>query len=217
MTNVISNATSSEPISILLVDDHPMIRLGLRQIIEDEPLFLLAGEAENGRVAVEKFELLRPDLVLMDLNMPEMDGMEAIRRIRAIAPKAHVVILTSLDGEEDVFRGLKAGARGYLLKDAPASQIAECILTVTHGNKYVSPYMAGKLAARVDHDALSERELEILQWLSEGKSNKEIARLALVTEGTVKFHVNNILFKMSAATRTGAVVNGLKRALITLH
>lgn len=209
--------TPAAPLSILLVDDHPMIRLGLRQIIEQEAQFQLVGEAENGCVAVDKFELQRPDLVLMDINMPQMDGLEAIRRIRAIAPAAQVVVLTSLDGEEDVFRALQAGARGYLLKDAPAAQIVECLLAVARGRRYLNTGMAAKLAARVDHDALSQRELEMLQWLAEGRSNKEIARLALVTEATVKFHVNNIMLKMSAATRTGAVVNGLKRALIGLH
>jgi two-component system NarL family response regulator len=203
-----------EAISILIADDHPLILAGLASLINATPDFRLVAEAVNGRQALDYYQQLRPHVVLMDLNMPELNGVETIGRIRQIDPNACIVILTSYRGEEDVYRGLHAGAQAYLLKDAGLEQLIKCIKTVAGGSKFLPTEVASKLAERMETNRLSKRELEILVHLATGKSNKMIARSAGIEVGTVKFHVNNILAKLNVSSRTEAATVAARRGLI---
>jgi two-component system NarL family response regulator len=200
-------------LSILIADDHPLMRMGLAHMIEQDSRFALAGEAQDGCEAVDLYMRLRPDIVLMDLHMPKKSGVQAIEAIRAFDGHALIVILTSFGGEEDIYSGLRAGAKAFMLKDASAQQVIDCILTVADGRKYLPPEVAAKLAERMDESELSGREREILALVALGKSNKQVARLASITEGTVKFHVNNILSKLGVASRTEAVAVAAKRGI----
>jgi len=205
------------PLSVLIADDHPLILAGLAALIGSHPRLALAGQAGNGAEAVALYERHRPQLVLMDLNMPEMNGLEAIRRICALHADARIVVLTTYQGDEDVYRGLRAGARGYLLKDSPVEQVEHCIFTVAAGGKYLPLEVAAKLAQRMDCGALSRREMEILAHLSTGQSNKLIARNAGIGVGTVKFHVNNILSKLNVSSRTEAATVAAQRGLLNMY
>lgn len=202
------------PISILIADDHPLILAGLAALIGTIDAFTLLGQASNGRQAVDCYARLRPDVVLIDLNMPEMNGVEAIAAIRAIDADAAIVILTAYQSEEDVYRGLRAGARGYLLKDSGFDELAACIRAVAQGQKYLPAEVACKLAERMETNTLSRRELDILRHLATGLSNKMIARTAGIEVGTVKFHVNNILSKLNASSRTEAATVAARRGLL---
>jgi two-component system NarL family response regulator len=197
---------------LLIADDHLLIRMVVANMIAQDNRFLLAGEAQDSCEAIEVYKSLRPDIVLMDLQMPK-NGVQAIEAIRQFDPLALVIILTSLDGEEDIFRGLRAGAKAYLLKDASSQQVVDCILTVPKGEKYLLPEVTTKLAERVDTRELSRRELEILALSASGKSDKQVAQLTSMTEGTVKFHVNNILSKLGAANRAEAVAVAVRRRI----
>lgn len=208
---------ASDPISVLIADDHPLILAGLASLIEAHPALRLASQARNGREAVELYQLHQPALVLMDLNMPDMNGIEAIQAICGADPAARIIILTTYQGEEDVYRGLRAGARGYLLKDADCEDVEQCIKTVAGGGRYLPAAMAAKLVDRIDSNSLSRRELEILSHLSTGKSNKLIARSTGIGVGTVKFHVTNILSKLNVASRTEAATVASQRGLLNLY
>lgn len=205
---------SDTTISLAIADDHPLILSGFAALIQAEPSFILLGQAADGLQAVDLYAALRPDVMLMDLNMPHCGGVEAIKRIRASDPLARIVILTTYEGEEDVYRGLLAGARAYLLKSSSYEQIVACIRQVATTGKYLPPFIAAKLAKRIGANELSAREMEILVLLSTGKSNKLIARAAGIGVGTVKFHVNNILSKLNVSCRTEAASVALKRGLI---
>lgn len=201
-------------ISLLAVDDHPLILAGIAALVRDEPSLTLLGTANNGTEAATQYERLRPDLVLIDLNLLQCGGVEAIGRIRAINASAKIIILTTRDGEEDVYRGLLAGASAYLLKTAGFEQLLHCIRQVAANRKYLPPELAAKLASRIGANQLSARELEILAHLSTGKSNKIIARAAGIGVGTVKYHVNNILSKLNVSCRTEAASVAVKRGLV---
>lgn len=205
------------PISILIADDHPLILAGLASLIHAIPAFTLLGQARDGREAVDCYVRLRPDVVLMDLSMPELNGVEAIARIRKIDAAAAIVILTTYQGEEDIYRGLRAGARGYLLKDSGFDQLTACVMAVAQGRKYLPAELASKLADRIETNTLSRRELDILHHLATGQSNKMIARSAGIEVGTVKFHVNNILSKLNASSRTEAATLAARRGLLNLR
>lgn len=205
---------SDTTISLAIADDHPLILSGFAALIQAEPSFVLLGQAADGLAAVALHADLRPDVMLMDLNMPLCGGVEAIKRIRDSDPQARIVILTTYEGEEDVYRGLLAGACAYLLKSSSYEQIVACIRQVATSGKYLSPFIAAKLAKRIGANELSAREMEILVYLSTGKSNKLIARAAGIGVGTVKFHVNNILSKLNVSCRTEATSVALKRGLI---
>jgi len=209
--------THEEQIRLLVVDDHPVVRTGLVEILRSDRRLQVVGQAGSGQEAIAQFSALRPDVVLMDLRMPDMGGVEAIERIRELDPDARVIIVTAVDGEDDIFRGLRAGAKGYILKDAPPIEVIKAVLMTMQGRRYLAQSVAAKLADHLDSDRLSEREVEILQWIATGLSNKGIARKAGITEGTVKFHVNNILSKLQCASRTEAVSLALKRGLIRLN
>jgi DNA-binding NarL/FixJ family response regulator len=204
-------------LSVLIADDHPIVRMGLVGMVAAQAGLRVAAEAADGDEAVALYLLHRPDVVLMDLRMPGCDGVTAIERIRSHDAQARIVILTTFDGEEDIWRGLRAGAKAYLLKDSPGIEIVACIHAVARGQKYLPPGVAAKLAERVAGDELSQRELGVLRLLATGQSNKEIARVIGITEGTVKFHVTAVMAKLSAKSRTEAVATAVKRGLIDLQ
>jgi two-component system, NarL family, response regulator len=203
-------------IRILIVDDHLVVRVGLRSMIDSQSDMRVVGEAANGREAVELFRAHRPDVVLMDLRMPEMNGVEATVAIRDEFPEAHIVLLTTYDGDENIYRALQAGARAYLLKDIPRNEFLNGIRSV-HSGKYCIPAaVAARLAQRVPCLELSSRELEVLKLIVEGMSNKEIGSALSVTESTIKNHVNSILNKLNVRDRTQAATTALRRGIVTL-
>jgi DNA-binding NarL/FixJ family response regulator len=202
------------PITVLIADDHPVVRMGLASLLAARAELRLVAEAASGEEALRQYALHRPDVVLMDLRMPGMDGVSAIEAIRAKDAAARVVILTTFDGEEDIYRGLRAGAKAYLLKDSPSDEIVNCISAVVRGQRYLPRGVAEKLADRMNSDELSRRELEVLQHLASGKSNKEIARITRITEGTVKFHVTAVMGKLGVKSRTEAVAVAIRKGLI---
>ena len=203
------------PITLLIADDHPLILAGLASLINSMPQFQLLAQADNGARAVELYRQHRPQVVIMDLSMPVMHGLDAIGNILAFDAAARIVILTTYQGDEDVHRGLRAGARGYLLKDSGAEQLVACIEAVAQGQRFLPPEVASKLAERTEVGQLSPRELEILAHLATGKSNKMIARSAAIEVGTVKFHVNNILAKLNVGSRTEAATVASRRGLLS--
>jgi two-component system, NarL family, response regulator len=208
--------SQDRPIRILIADDHPVVRQGLTTIIEQESDMTVIGQAGDGCEAVNMFRQQRPDVVLMDLRMPQMDGVDAIKAICAEFNTAAIVVLTTFDGDEDIYRGLQAGAKGYLLKDAGAEELLVAIRTVAVGQKYIPPAVGAKLAERMSNPALSDRELEVLALMAKGKSNKEISATLHISENTVKFHVNNILGKLEASDRVQAVLVALKRGIASV-
>lgn len=206
----------SPPIRILVVEDHPVVRHGIIAILSQAEDMDVIAEAENGLEAIDQYQTHQPDITLMDLRMPHLEGVEAIARIRTQTPKAQIIILTTYDTDEDIYRGLQAGARGYILKDTTATELIQAIRTVHGGKRYIPSEVALKLADRIDDSDLTERELEVLQLLSKGNSNQEIAAALTISEGTVKFHINNILSKLGVKDRTQAVIMALKKGLARL-
>lgn len=203
-------------IRVIAVDDHPVFRGGLAALLAAYPDLKLVAEAGNGRQAVELFRVHRPDVTLMDLGMPVMGGAEAIGHIIAEFPDARIIALTSWDGDRDIHRALDAGARGYLLKEMASHEVADAIRSVHRGGRVLPPAVAQRLAEFTPRIDLTDRELEVLTHMAQGKSNKEIAVALGRTEATVKVHVLHILQKLDAADRTEAVTIGLKRGLIHL-
>ena len=204
------------PIRILAVDDHPLLREGVAALVASQPDMTLIAEASSGREAIEQFRAHRPDVTLMDLQMPEMNGVDAIIAICGEFPAARIVVLTTYTGDVQVLRALKAGARAYLLKGLLRKELLETIRLVHAGQKRMPPEVASELAEHATDDALSAREVEVLRLISGGNANKEIAAQLSITEETVKGHVKNILAKLSANDRTHAVTIGLKRGIIDL-
>ncbi len=201
-------------INVMIADDHDMVRRGLRALIEQEPDLQVVAEASNGKEAVEAFLRHRPEVSVVDLHMPVADGVAAITSILKEAPQAHIVCLTSFGGDEDVYRALRAGANGYVMKEAPPEQLFACIRAVAQGQTWIAPQAAGKLAQRLSMPELTPRELEILRLLAAAKSNKEIASKLNITQGTAKVHVNNILRKLHAGNRMEAALIAHQRGLI---
>jgi len=205
----------SNRIRILSVDDHPLLRAGIAGLIADEPDMVLVAEAENGRDAIEQFRRHHPDVTLMDLQMPEMDGFGALEAIRAQEPEARIIVLTTYPGDAQVVRALKAGACGYLLKSALRKELLSTIRAVHAGRKALSPEVTYEVAEHVGEESLSPMEVRVLQMIADGNSNKEIAAKLAVSEEAVKGQVRNILSKLSANDRTHAAVLALKRGIIT--
>jgi DNA-binding NarL/FixJ family response regulator len=204
----------SKPIRVIIVDDHPLLREGMAAVIQGEPDLVLVGEAGNGREAIECFRKHRPDVTLMDLQMPEMDGVAATAAIRAEWSDARIVVLTTYRGDALALRALKAGASAYLLKSMIRTDLLEAIRSVHTGHRYIPREIAAELAAHVTDDALSPRELEVLKRVATGNSNRLIAAQLDVSEDTVKAHMKNIMSKLSANDRTHAVTIALKRGII---
>jgi DNA-binding NarL/FixJ family response regulator len=206
----------SDAIRILTVDDHPLLRDGIAGLIADESDMLLAGEAASGREAIEQFRRLHPDVTLMDLQMPEMSGLDALTAIRTEFPDARIIVLTTYTGDVQIMRALKAGAFAYLLKNLLRKELLTTIRAVHAGKKALSPEVSYQLADHAVDAALSPAEVRVLRLIAEGKSNREIAAHLLTTEDSIKNHVKNILSKLGANDRTHAVVIALKRGIIEL-
>ena len=206
----------SSVIQILTVDDHPLLREGIAALVSTQSDMKLVAEAANGHEAVEQFRKHNPDVTLMDLQMPEMSGIDAITAIRAEFPGARIVVLTTYAGDVQVLRALKAGARGYLLKSLLRRELLETIRAVHAGQKRLPPEVADEIAGHATDDALTAREIDVLRLIASGNANKEIAAQLSITEETVKGHVKNILAKLGANDRTHAVTIGIKRGIIEL-
>jgi DNA-binding NarL/FixJ family response regulator len=203
-------------IGVLSVDDHPLLREGIAALVNAESDMKLVAEACNGREAIEKFRLHRPDVTLMDLQMPALNGIEAIIGIRSEFPNARIVVLTTYAGDIQVLRALKAGARGYVLKGHVRRELLDTIRAVHAGQKRIPPEVAAQVVEHAAEDDLTSREIDVLRLIAAGNANKEIAAQLSIAEDTVKSHVTNILAKLGANDRTHAVTIGLKRGIIEL-
>ena len=208
--------SAPKPIRIALVDDHPILRQGIAALISDQPDLQLVGQASNGLEAIEQFRLHRPDVMLMDLQMPGMNGIDAMSAIRGEFPDARFVVLTTYTGDVQIVRALKAGARAYLLKSLLHRELLDTIRSVHAGNKRIPPEIAAELADHAADDQLTAREIEVLRLVAAGNANKIVADRLSITEETVKAHVKNILSKLDANDRTHAVTIALKRGIIEL-
>jgi DNA-binding NarL/FixJ family response regulator len=206
--------SASRPIRVMVVDDHPLFREGLAALLQDEADVTLVGEAADGSEAIVRFRTLRPDVTLMDLQMPGLSGIEAIQLIRREFPEARVVVLTTYSRDVQVLRALQAGAAGYLVKSALRKDLLNTIRTVHGGGKNVSAEVAAELARHVLDEPLSQREVDILQRVATGTSNKEIAAALALTEATVKSHMKSVMAKLGANDRTHAVMIAIKRGFI---
>jgi DNA-binding NarL/FixJ family response regulator len=212
------NAASAgrAPIRIMVTDDHPVVRGGFAAMIETEPDMAVVAQASSGEEALELFRRVRPDVTLMDLRMPGMGGVEAIRTLRREFPDSRVIVLTTYDGDEDIYRALEAGAQAYLLKDMLCDEILAAIRAVHAGQRRIPAAVGTRLAERMAGMNLSEREQQVLDLVAAGKSNKEIAAALEITEATVKGHMTNILGKLGVTDRTQAVITALRRGLVHL-
>ena len=216
--------SASNPIRVFIAEDHAIVRKGISALLALEPDMEVVGEASNGREAVSGIESTRPDVILMDLVMPEMDGIEAIQQVVARQPQARILVLTSFATDDKVFPAIKAGALGYLLKDSEPSDVVDAIRQVYRGESSLHPRIARKLMQELSHpadqpptpDPLTEREMEVLGLVAQGKSNREIADDLTVTEGTVRVHVSSILSKLHLASRTQAALYALREGLASL-
>ncbi|HEX4006271.1 MAG TPA: response regulator transcription factor [Acidobacteriaceae bacterium] len=206
----------TEPIKILIVDDHHIVRQGLAALLKTVPGFEVLAEASDGEQAVELHRKHRPDVTLMDLRLPKMNGVEAITRIRAEHAAARIVVLTTFDGDEDIYRALQAGAKGYLLKGMDLAELSDAIRTVHAGRTRIPARVAEKLAERMSGATLTGREMEVLRLIVAGKSNKDIGAALFISEATVKTHVNSLLSKMGVEDRTQAATTALQRGLVHL-
>ena len=204
------------PIRILTVDDHPLIRVGIATLVSPESDMKVVGEACNGSEAITKFREYLPDVTLMDLHMPEMNGIDAIIAIRDEFPQARIIVLTTYTGDVQVMRALKAGAQAYVMKNLVHKELLQTIRAVCAGHKTMSPEVAAQVAAYAGEEALTAREIDVLQLIAAGSANKEIAAQLSIAEETVKSRVKNILMKLGANDRTHAVTIALKRGIIEL-
>lgn len=203
-------------IRILIVDDHPIMRVGIAAILNAQADMQVVAQAGTASEAVRMFAAEKPELTLMDLRLPDKSGVEAIRAIRGIAPKAKIVVLTTYEGDEDIHQALEAGAQGYLIKGMPHDALVKALYRVQAGHRFLPPVVTEALSARMPGSHLSQRELEVLQLMFAGKSNREIADALEIKEATVKSHVSVILMRLNVSDRTQAVVEGLKRGLVHL-
>jgi DNA-binding NarL/FixJ family response regulator len=210
-SNVISGV-----IRILIVDDHPIVQQGLAALINEESDMAVIGHAKDGIEAIQLFRQGQPDVTLMDLRMPQMGGVEAITAIRAEFNTARIIVLTTYDGDEDIYRGLQAGSKGYLLKDSKPNELRAAIRTVHNGQQYIPPHVGAKLVQRMTNPELTDRELEVLRLVAQGMSNLEISAALSITESTVKSNINRILSKLGVKDRTQATIIALKRGIASL-
>jgi DNA-binding NarL/FixJ family response regulator len=218
------SGTDKTAIRILITDDHAVVREGLSAMLSREKDFQVVGEAVNGREAIEKARELKPDMVLMDLRMPEIDGIEAMRQIKAEIPAMKFIILTTYDNDEYIFKGIEAGARAYLLKDAPREELFKAIRAVNRGESLIEPAIAGRVLDRFAElsrqvqtpETLSGQEVKVLTLMAKGAGNKSIATTLNIGESTVKTHIQNIFHKLGVNGRTEAVTEAIKKNIITL-
>ncbi len=206
--------SESSTVRIMCVDDHPLVRKGVAAIINGEPDMELVGEASNGAEAVTRYAELKPDILLMDLRMPQMDGVEATRRIRELDPNAKIIALTSYDGDQDIYRAIEAGIRGYILKEMVHTKVVDAIRTVYSGKRLIPAEVAERLSEYFPQVALTPREVEVLSYVAKGMANKEIAHQLGTAAGTIKMHVQNILAKLGASDRTHAVTIAIERGIL---
>ena len=208
--------TETSVVRILAVDDHPLLREGIAALIGNEPDMELVAEASNGREAIEQFRKVQPDVTLMDVQMPEMSGIDALIAIREEAPKAKIIVLTTYGGDALAMRAIKAGAQAYVLKGLVRKELLETIRAVNRGQKRIHPDVAVELAQHTGESTLTAREIEVLSLVAAGNSNKRIAMCLSITEDTAKGHLKSILAKLGASDRTRAVTLALKRGIIEL-
>lgn len=209
-------SAAAQPIRVVLADDHPIVRDGLAAIINQQPDMKVVAEAEDGEAAVSLYDQHRPDVMVLDLRMPRRDGVSVVQEVLERHPKARLLIITTYDGDEDIFRSLSQGAKGYLLKDAPRQEILSAIRAVSLDQPYASSSVAAKALQRMARPSLTQRELDVLEQLAQGRSNKDIGRRLQISEGTAKTHVKSILTKLDAISRTEAVAVAHKRGLVRL-
>jgi two-component system, NarL family, response regulator len=202
-------------IRIMVVDDHPIVRSGLVLMINYTPNMEIVAEANNGLEAIELFRQQRPDVTLMDLRMPEMSGADAIAAIHQEFSESKIIVLTTYDGDEDIYKGLKAGAKGYIFKNAPVDEIIRAIKTVNEGRKYIPPEVGEKLSERLNRPQLSNRELDVLKLVAKGLNNQQIASELYISESTVKYHINSVLSKLGVSDRTQATLVAIRRGIVT--
>ena len=207
---------TDDVIRILSVDDHPLMHEGIAALISSQPDMILIAEASNGREAVAKFQEFQPDVTLMDLRLPDGSGIDAMSSILKIFPKGRVIIFTMFEGDVEIQRALKAGARGYMLKTMPPKELLKVIRRVNSGKKYIPPEVAANLAEHFSSDNLTAREIEVLEQISKGNRNREIAEKLFISEETVKVHIRHIMEKLAASDRTQAVAIAIRRGIIQL-
>jgi two-component system NarL family response regulator len=206
----------SEPIRIMIAEDHHVVRQGLVALLKTVPGLKVIAEAADGKEAIDRFDELQPDVTLMDLRMPNFGGVEAVAEIRRKYPAARIIVLTTFDGDEDIYRALQAGAKGYLLKGMFGEELVDAIRAVHAGKTRIPSAIAERLADRMGGPGLTSRELEVLKAIVAGRSNKEIGTELSITEATVKTHINNILGKLGVADRTQAATTALQRGIVHL-
>ena len=210
-------AAAASRATVLLVDDHALLRTGVANIINQEADLQVVAEASNGVEAIAAFDQFHPDVTLLDLRMPVMEGVEAVRQIRAMDPRARVIVLTTYDTDDEISRALKAGAKAYVLKDTSADLLIGCIRDVLLGKTYLAPSAAAKLAEGVTHVQLTPREMAALRLMADGKANKEIATELSISERTVKTHLGHLFEKLGVASRTEAIKVATRRGLVRLQ
>jgi DNA-binding NarL/FixJ family response regulator len=208
--------SSTPPIRVFSVDDHPLLREGIGALINNQPDMVLAGEAATGTEAIQLFRKHQPDVTLMDLRLPDISGIDALIAIRAEFPEARIIMLTTFEGDVEIHRALQAGARGYMLKNMPPSELLDVIRQVHAGKKRIPAAIASQLAEHMSDENLTEREIEVLKEVANGNRNRTIAEKLFISEETVKVHVKHIMEKLGASDRTQAVAIGVRRGIIQL-
>jgi DNA-binding NarL/FixJ family response regulator len=204
----------TRPIRLLIADDHPVVRRGLISVLDDQDDMEVVAEANNGRDAIAQFRTSQPDVAILDLRMPEVKGVDAIAAIRAEFPDACIIMLTIYETDEDIYQGLRAGARAYLLKDTPLEEIMEVIRAVCEGKRYIPNCISEKYITHAERPQLSDRERQVLELMATGKNNKAMSANLGITEHTIRFHVTNLVDKLGANDRTEAVVIAMRRGFI---
>jgi DNA-binding NarL/FixJ family response regulator len=206
----------SNPILVFSVDDHPLLREGIAALVNSQPDMSLVAQAANGAEAIQMFKQYQPDVTLLDLRLPDMSGIDTLIAIRSEFPEARIIMLTTFEGDVEIQRALRAGARGYLLKNMPPSELLDVIRQVHAGKKRIPPAIASQLLEHMSDEGLTEREIEVLREVADGNRNREIAEKLFISEETVKVHIKHIMEKLGAADRTQAVAIGLRRGIIQL-